>query len=112
MISVDEIRKDQRAQGTATILAIRTANPPHYIEQSKFPITYFLMTHDDQFVKPKGGLGGSGALSCGFNVYIYIEDNEFMICLKGWKKNEARNREKNQQQTMGHPMNQRMTSTK
>ncbi|XP_044499642.1 chalcone synthase 1-like [Mangifera indica] len=53
MISVEEIRKAQRAQGTATILAIGTANPPHYFEQSKFPDTYFRMTHDDHMIELK-----------------------------------------------------------
>lgn len=53
MISVEEIRKAQRAQGTATVLAIGTANPPHYFEQSKFPDTYFRMTHDDHMIELK-----------------------------------------------------------
>ncbi|XP_044500820.1 chalcone synthase 2-like [Mangifera indica] len=45
MVSVDEVRRAQRAQGTATIMAIGTANPPHVNDQSTYPDAYFRMTN-------------------------------------------------------------------
>ncbi|CAI0375561.1 unnamed protein product [Linum tenue] len=41
---VDEIRKLQRAEGPATVLAIGTATPPNCYHQSSFPDFYFRAT--------------------------------------------------------------------
>lgn len=53
MLGVDQIRKAQRAEGTASILAIGTANPPTYHDQSKFPEIYFNMTDSQHMTELK-----------------------------------------------------------
>ncbi|CAJ2637838.1 unnamed protein product [Trifolium pratense] len=47
MVSVSEIRKAQRAEGPATILAIGTANPPNKVDQSTYPDFYFKITNSE-----------------------------------------------------------------
>nr|WLY76785.1 chalcone synthase [Panax quinquefolius] len=46
-ISVEEIRKAQRAQGPATILSIGTATPAHYVYQADYPDYYFRITNSE-----------------------------------------------------------------
>jgi len=53
MESVEAVRKAQRADGTATILAIGTAHPPHAIEQSNFADFYFRVTKSEDKVDLK-----------------------------------------------------------
>ncbi|CAL0314551.1 unnamed protein product [Lupinus luteus] len=53
MASVSEIHKTQRAEGTATILAIGTANPPNCIEQNIFSEYYFRVTKNEHMVDLK-----------------------------------------------------------
>ncbi|CAD5177707.1 unnamed protein product [Musa acuminata subsp. malaccensis] len=48
MGSFHAIRKAQRAQGPATIMAIGTANPPNLYEQSTYPDYYFRVTNSEQ----------------------------------------------------------------
>ncbi|URE41055.1 hypothetical protein MUK42_30116 [Musa troglodytarum] len=45
MASLHALRKAQRAQGPATIMAIGTANPPNLYEQSTYPDYYFRVTN-------------------------------------------------------------------
>ncbi|KAJ1406620.1 Thiolase-like [Sesbania bispinosa] len=47
MVSVEEIRKAQRAEGPATVLAIGTATPPNCVEQSTYPDYYFRITNSE-----------------------------------------------------------------
>lgn len=47
MVSVDEIRKAQRAEGPATVLAIGTATPPNCVDQSTYPDYYFRITNSE-----------------------------------------------------------------
>ncbi|XP_015887534.3 chalcone synthase 1 [Ziziphus jujuba] len=47
MLTVDEICKAQRAQGPAVIMAIGTANPPNFVDQSTFTDYYFRITNSD-----------------------------------------------------------------
>ncbi|KAK0608901.1 hypothetical protein LWI29_037783 [Acer saccharum] len=47
MVTVEEVRKAQRAQGPATILAIGTANPPNCVDQSEYPDYYFRITNSE-----------------------------------------------------------------
>ncbi|KAJ1390880.1 Thiolase-like [Sesbania bispinosa] len=47
MVSVADIRKAQRAEGPATILAIGTATPPNIVEQSTYPDFYFRITNNE-----------------------------------------------------------------
>ncbi|GLT81581.1 hypothetical protein SLE2022_000240 [Rubroshorea leprosula] len=53
MTSLDEIRKAQRAQGPATILAIGTATPPNCISQADYPDYYFRITKSDHMIELK-----------------------------------------------------------
>ncbi|ERN00546.1 hypothetical protein AMTRI_Chr07g26640 [Amborella trichopoda] len=54
MVSVEELRKAQRADGPATVLAIGTANPPNVVEQAHFPDFYFNITNlQDLYLKDK-----------------------------------------------------------
>ncbi|RZB91086.1 Chalcone synthase 6 [Glycine soja] len=47
MVSVEEIRKAQRAEGPATVMAIGTATPPNCVDQSTYPDYYFRITNSD-----------------------------------------------------------------
>ncbi|KAJ6388139.1 hypothetical protein OIU77_026669 [Salix suchowensis] len=47
MVTVDEIRKTQRAEGPATILAIGTATPPNCVDQSTYADYYFRITNSE-----------------------------------------------------------------
>ncbi|KAG6475110.1 curcumin synthase 2-like [Zingiber officinale] len=55
MISLQAMRKAQRAQGPATILSVGTANPPNLYEQTTYPDYYFRVTNseDKQELKSK-----------------------------------------------------------
>ena len=53
VVSVDEIRRAQRAEGPATILAIGTANPSNCIDQSDYPDYYFRITNSEHLVELK-----------------------------------------------------------
>ncbi|XP_077249511.1 chalcone synthase-like [Tasmannia lanceolata] len=48
MMTVESIRKAQRSEGPATVLAIGTANPDHIIEQTDYPDFYFKATGFDK----------------------------------------------------------------
>ncbi|RYR12479.1 hypothetical protein Ahy_B04g070019 isoform A [Arachis hypogaea] len=47
MVNVSEIRKAQRAEGPATIMAIGTATPPNCVDQSTYPDYYFRITNSE-----------------------------------------------------------------
>ena len=47
MVSVEEIRKAQRAEGPATVMAIGTATPPNCVDQSTYPDYYFRITNSE-----------------------------------------------------------------
>lgn len=47
MVSVEEIRKAQRAEGPATVMAIGTANPSNCVDQSEYPDFYFRVTNSE-----------------------------------------------------------------
>ncbi|WCJ24220.1 Chalcone synthase [Euphorbia peplus] len=53
MVSVDEVRKAQRAQGPATILAIGTATPVNYVDQDTYPDYYFRITNSEHMTELK-----------------------------------------------------------
>lgn len=42
--SICEIRRSQRADGPAAILAVGTANPPNCVSQDEYPDYYFRVT--------------------------------------------------------------------
>ena len=47
MVTVNEVRKAQRAEGPATLMAIGTATSPNYVEQSTYPDYYFRITNSE-----------------------------------------------------------------
>jgi len=47
MVTVDEIRQAQRAEGPATVLAIGTATPQNCVDQSTYPDYYFRITNSE-----------------------------------------------------------------
>ncbi|KAG5227901.1 naregenin-chalcone synthase family protein [Salix suchowensis] len=53
MVTVDEVRKAQRAEGPATIMAIGTATPPNCVDQSEYPDYYFRITNSEHKVELK-----------------------------------------------------------
>lgn len=53
MVSVDEIRKAQRAEGPATIMAIGTATPSNCVDQSTYPDYYFRITNSEHMTELK-----------------------------------------------------------
>ncbi|VFQ92286.1 unnamed protein product [Cuscuta campestris] len=53
MVTVEEVRKAQRAEGPATIMAIGTANPPNCVDQRTYPDYYFRITNSDHMTELK-----------------------------------------------------------
>ncbi|GAB4848618.1 Chitin synthase, class 2 [Ancistrocladus abbreviatus] len=51
--SVQEIRRAQRSDGPATILAIGTANPPNCVYQAHYPDYYFRVTNSEHMTELK-----------------------------------------------------------
>ncbi|KAL5542540.1 hypothetical protein UlMin_010250 [Ulmus minor] len=47
MVTVEDVRKAQRAEGLATVMAIGTATPPNCVDQSSFPDFYFRITNSE-----------------------------------------------------------------
>ncbi|KAG5530974.1 hypothetical protein RHGRI_025803 [Rhododendron griersonianum] len=47
MVSIEDVRKAQRAEGPATIMAIGTSTPPNCINQSMYPDYYFRITKSE-----------------------------------------------------------------
>ncbi|XP_010264138.1 PREDICTED: chalcone synthase G-like [Nelumbo nucifera] len=47
MVTVEDIRKAQRAEGPATVMAIGTATPPNCVDQSTYPDYYFRITNSE-----------------------------------------------------------------
>ncbi|KAK2966798.1 hypothetical protein RJ640_007646 [Escallonia rubra] len=48
MVTVEEVRKAQRAEGPATIMAIGTATPVNCVDQSTYPDYYFRITKSEK----------------------------------------------------------------
>ncbi|RYR58991.1 hypothetical protein Ahy_A05g024845 [Arachis hypogaea] len=53
MVNVSEIRKAQRAEGPATIMAIGTATPQNCVDQSTYPDYYFRITNSQHMTELK-----------------------------------------------------------
>ncbi|KAH9669580.1 Chalcone synthase 1 [Citrus sinensis] len=53
MVTMEEIRKAQRAEGLATILAISTATPPNCVIQADYPDYYFGITNSEHMTELK-----------------------------------------------------------
>lgn len=52
-VTVEEVRKAQRASGPATVLAIGTATPAHCVYQADYPDYYFRVTKSDHLTDLK-----------------------------------------------------------
>lgn len=46
-VNVGEVRRAQRAEGPATVLAIGTTTPPNCLDQSTYPDYYFRITNSE-----------------------------------------------------------------
>ncbi|CAK9160428.1 unnamed protein product [Ilex paraguariensis] len=53
MVTIHEIRKVQRGEGAATIMATGTATPPNCVDQATFPDYYFRVTNSEHMVELK-----------------------------------------------------------
>jgi hypothetical protein len=53
LATVREIRHLQRADGSATVLAIGTANPPNCVPQDEYPEYYFRVTKSEHLTDLK-----------------------------------------------------------
>ncbi|KAK7400088.1 hypothetical protein VNO78_11288 [Psophocarpus tetragonolobus] len=53
MVSVEEIRKAQRGEDPATVMAIGTATPPNCVDQSTYPDYYFRITNSEHMTEFK-----------------------------------------------------------
>nr|AFU90825.1 chalcone synthase [Epimedium sagittatum] len=53
MVTVEEVRKAQRAEGPATVMAIGTATPSNCVLQSEYPDYYFRITNSEHKVELK-----------------------------------------------------------
>lgn len=73
MVSVDEIRKAQRAEGPATVLAIGTATPPNCVEQSTYPDYYFRITNSEHKTELKEKFKRMCKISF-ISLYLYTFD--------------------------------------
>ncbi|KAI0522746.1 hypothetical protein KFK09_005131 [Dendrobium nobile] len=51
--SLEEIRRSQRADGPATVLAIGTATPPNVVHQADYPDYYFRITNSEHLTELK-----------------------------------------------------------
>jgi hypothetical protein len=52
-VTVEEVRKAQRASGPATVLAIGTATPANCVYQADYPDYYFKITKSDHLTDLK-----------------------------------------------------------
>ncbi|TVU06563.1 hypothetical protein EJB05_49784 [Eragrostis curvula] len=52
-LTVEELRKQQRAEGPATVLAIGTATPTNYVYQADYPDYYFRITKSEHLTDLK-----------------------------------------------------------
>nr|BAD34457.1 chalcone synthase [Eustoma grandiflorum] len=53
MVSVEEVRRAQRAEGPATLMAIGTATPPNCVDQSTYSDYYFKITNSEHMTELK-----------------------------------------------------------
>nr|AKI30817.1 chalcone synthase [Phlomoides rotata] len=53
MVTVEDIRRAQRAEGPATVLAIGTATPSNCVDQSTYPDYYFRITNSEHMTELK-----------------------------------------------------------
>jgi hypothetical protein len=89
MANLEEIRKSQRANGPATILAIGTATPSNCIYQSDFTDYYFRVTKSEHMTQLKAKLKRICKLIIwnfelyigGSSIYLFYGPLSFLIFL-------------------------------
>lgn len=74
-IDIAAIRKDQRAQGPATILSIGTATPSNCVYQADYPDYYFRITKSEHMVDLKEKF----KRMCTYLLFIYNSYFSFII---------------------------------
>lgn len=72
MVTVDEVRRAQRAEGPATVMAIGTATPPNCVDQSAYPDYYFRITNSEHKTELKEKFKRMCKTSIYF-IYIYTK---------------------------------------
>ncbi|CAN1278656.1 Chalcone synthase [Linum perenne] len=80
-ITVDEVRKAQRAEGPATVLAIGTATPANCVDQSTYPDYYFRITdseHKTELKEKFKRMCTSLSLPLSSNFYEFLKENPSM----------------------------------
>ncbi|KAL9349496.1 hypothetical protein Peur_056751 [Populus x canadensis] len=75
MVTVDEVRKAQRAEGPAMILAIGTSNPPNCVDQSTYPDYYFRVTNSEHMGELKEKFKRMCEKSMIKKRYIYLTED-------------------------------------
>ncbi|KAF5765475.1 Chalcone synthase [Helianthus annuus] len=75
MLSIQEFRKAQRAEGPANILAIGTATPPNCVLQTTYPDYYFRITKSEH----KKDLKEKFTRMCKLHAYLHRIINNFYI---------------------------------
>jgi len=68
MVTVEEIRKAQRSNGPATILAFGTATPSHCVTQAEYPDYYFRITNSEHMTDLKEKFK---RMCMSLNLYLY-----------------------------------------
>ncbi|XP_073109524.1 polyketide synthase 1-like [Elaeis guineensis] len=75
MASIQSIRKAQRANGPATIMAIETTNPPHAVDQSTYPDFYFRITKNEHKLELKEKFKRICEKSMIKKLYMYLTED-------------------------------------
>ena len=78
MVSVEELRKAQRAEGPATVMAIGTATPPNCVDQSTYPDYYFRITNSEHKTELKEKFKRMCKIYYLTPIYFHICSSSFM----------------------------------
>ena len=70
-VTVEEVRKAQRASGPATVLAIGTATPANCVHQADYPDYYFRVTKSEHLTDLKEKINRICAYICYTNLSSY-----------------------------------------
>lgn len=70
MVTVDEIRQAQKAEGPATVLAIGTATPPNCVDQSTYPDYYFRITNSEHKTELKEKFQCMCKISISYHIFL------------------------------------------
>lgn len=82
MMSIEAIRKAQRAEGPATILAIGTATPPNAVDQSTYPDYYFRVTNSEHKAELKEKFKRMCKQHyCNTPLFLFVQISTSPLCL-------------------------------